>query len=193
MATLSLNLLIFVKKGARFTHVHPIGHWTLLADCVSKLSENEKAHASQASLIQSERLRYIWLFHFHGNHKENSRTLNAGYTGSAPLSKRVACERQTFLRAHRRWVVRRLAKRSSAAMSEEKRLSFAGYKARINKFRNATSFGKFFEFCTYFAPALMTQNSFPFWNPLWPNIQTSSSVSGNSSGILVIVFSLVRL
>ena len=61
-------------------------------------------------------------------------------------------------------------------------------KARINKFANATRFGKFFEFCTHFAPALMTQNSFPFWNPLWRHIQTSSSVSGNSSGILVTVF-----
>ena len=39
--------------------MHPIGHCTLLADCVSKLNRNERARrkgaTSQASLIHSER------------------------------------------------------------------------------------------------------------------------------------------
>ena len=40
----------------------------------------------------------------------------------------LACERQTFLLAHRHWGTFLLVKRPSAAMSEEKRLPFAGYR-----------------------------------------------------------------
>ena len=40
---------------------------------------------------------------------------------------RLACERQTFLLAYRRRGTFLLAKRPSAAMTEEKRLPFAGY------------------------------------------------------------------
>ena len=40
----------------------------------------------------------------------------------------LACERQTFLLAHRHWETFLLVKRPSAAMSEEKRLPFAGYR-----------------------------------------------------------------
>ena len=40
----------------------------------------------------------------------------------------LACERQTFLLAHRHWETFLLVKRPSAVMSEEKRLPFAGYR-----------------------------------------------------------------
>ena len=54
----------------------------------------------------------------------------------------IACERQTFLLAHRRWGTfleeELLVKRPPAAMSEEKRLPFAGYNLgskRLTKFK----------------------------------------------------------
>ena len=43
----------------------------------------------------------------------------------------LACERQTFLLAHRPLSSLKFAKRLSAAMSEEKRLPFAGYQTPV--------------------------------------------------------------
>ena len=72
-----------------------------------------------------------------------------GYLSGAIMTKtkkrktiEIACERQTFLLAHRRWGTfleeELLVKRPPAAMSEEKRLPFAGYNLdskRLKKFK----------------------------------------------------------
>ena len=55
----------------------------------------------------------------------------------------LACERQTFLLAHRRWGTFLLVKRPSATTSEEKRLPFAGYHWTITSFLNCLTLSPF--------------------------------------------------
>ena len=125
--------------------MHPTGHCTLLADCVSKLNGSEKARrkgaTSQASLIYSERdIFYSFI--------------STGITGKvAELFMQVLQDSPHY-------------------QGENKLIG------------NATSFGKFINFCTHFAPALVTQNSFPFCGRTYRH----RAFLRSPSGILVTVF-----